>query len=77
MSRIDRRGILSAKGAERGGGPHYAGFVRNDGVFLWCRDPRRWHKASATGLCGCGLVGLAGEGFLEEVRRWHKASATG
>ncbi len=27
---MDRRGILSAKGAERGGGPHFADSVRND-----------------------------------------------
>jgi hypothetical protein len=28
-------GILSAKGAERGGGPHFADSVRNDGCFFF------------------------------------------
>ncbi len=34
---IDRRGIFSAKGVERGGGPHSADAVRNDGRFLESR----------------------------------------
>jgi hypothetical protein len=39
LRRIDRRGILSAKGAERGGAPHFAKSVRNCGLFF-SREPQ-------------------------------------
>ena len=31
---VERRGILSAKGAERGSGPYFADCVRNDGFYF-------------------------------------------
>lgn len=51
--RIDRRGIVSAKGAERDGGAHFADSVRND-VFFVLGEKRR--EACATRL-GESLIG--------------------
>ncbi len=46
-TRGDRGRILSAKNAERGGGPQCADFVRNDGDFL--ANPRCGHGATNPG----------------------------
>ncbi len=82
---MDRRGILSAKGAERGGGPHYSDSVRNEVVFCGGRlaDLRFGHyitQDAGSRTCRGHDVSCpyepktqAGVPVPRNPRRWHES----
>ncbi len=61
----DRRRILSARGAERGGGPHSADSVWNDGAFI-CGGSKGESETNTQGR----RVGQPGKTKSEERWRW-------